>query len=763
MRRPILIMFSVLSMLAAFSGLAFADMSADRPATAELSSEYAMVILDSPPAASYAGGIEDLERTKPVRGRLDPDSPAYQAYVRFLENEHADYRAFLAQNLPNVEIVHEYETVLNGLAVKLNGASLDQLARGPKVRTVASSALYRPAMNVSTGLVGADAVWGQLGGEANAGTGVKVAIIDTGIDLTNRFFDDSGYASVDQIDECYDQDLNPATPDTNNKVIVCRVYASGVAPGAAAELPALFFDHGTHVAGTVAGNANTSGTVADIEVEITGMSGMAPGALLGNYNVFPGFGGGFVAFGGSAFSHDIAQALEDAVLDEMHVVNMSIGGGVQGPHDLLAEAADATVDAGLVVAVAAGNSGPGSGTVESPGSAAKVITAGASTNPHFVGIPVSFTSSESVSDTIGAALGDFDNFVAPEESSGGDTSKGGGNGKGNNGDGSGTTSTSPFQDVPYTVTSPANGCTTISTDLTGQIALIDRGVCTFSTKIRNAEAAGAIGVLVVNNVAGDPVAMGHDGGEFPTIPAAMVGKTEGESMKPSGTTTIDGSNPQEFLTENADIIAGFSSRGPTPFTFLIKPDLTGPGVNVVSSVFEDEFAFFQGTSMATPHVAGAAALILDLVDLDPEVMPNEVKSRLVNSAARVVTDHVTGTEDPGVLARGGGRLDMVEAFNAATFFDPVSVSFGEIIGNKNVSRSLTVEVFGTAGESAEVIYANPHSQLTVAASFDSNGDLVVTLDAGRALPSGNYEGDISVTAADGQTYLLGWWVRFVNR
>ncbi|NIR39889.1 MAG: S8 family serine peptidase, partial [Actinobacteria bacterium] len=93
----------------------------------------------------------------------------------------------------------------------------------------------------------ASEVWGGLGGEADAGSGVKVAIIDTGIDVTSPFFDDAGYDGTAQIDKCPDQDLDTATDNTNNKVIVCRVYASGSA--GENDNPALFFDHGTHVAG----------------------------------------------------------------------------------------------------------------------------------------------------------------------------------------------------------------------------------------------------------------------------------------------------------------------------------------------------------------------------------------------------------------------------------------------------------------------------------------------------------------------------------
>src|SRR5919109_3231855 len=119
----------------------------------------------------------------------------------------------------------------------------------------------------------------------------------------------------------------------------------------------------------------------------------------------------------------------------------------------------------------------------------------------------------------------------------------------------------------------------------------------------------------------------------PTISAVMVGKTEGNALKPSGTAAVDGTTVTEFITTNADIIAGFSSRGPAPFTALIKPDVTAPGVNVYSSVFnesnftEKAFAMFQGTSMATPHLTGTAAL---LRQRHPGWSPEDVKSAIVN-------------------------------------------------------------------------------------------------------------------------------------
>ena len=215
------------------------------------------------------------------------------------------------------------------------------------------------------------------------------------------------------------------------------------------------------------------------------------------------------------------MAVEAAVRDGMDVLNLSLG-GTPTPNDPLVDAVNNAVDGGVVVAIAAGNSGPVAGTIQSPGIADKVITVGASTNPHFVGIPVTVPGLG----TFGAALGQFNNFGQVSAS--------------------------------YATTSPTNGCTAISGDFTGQIALIARGVCTFSTKIRNAQNAGAMGVLVYNNVAGDPTAMGRDGTpNQPTVPAAMVSLNNGMAMAGASTKTvsIDGTAQQEFFTDgpSADI------------------------------------------------------------------------------------------------------------------------------------------------------------------------------------------------------------------
>jgi minor extracellular serine protease Vpr len=709
LKKGVLFALAAVAVVGVLGASASAGDFTESVAANQTQSEYLIVTLKDPASARYAGGISGLERTKPQRGqKLNTRSRPVQAYTRYLGKGHQTYRDYLASNAANAQVVREYFHVLNGFALKLNGTRPETAAAGPGVGNAEFSWLYRPTMTVSTDLIDADVVWPSAGGRANAGSGINIGIIDTGIREDHPAFG------------C-------------KTAIAHDVFASGEAlpPGAA---KTIVFTHGTHVAGTAAGcildlSGPEDGPTSGI------WSGVAPGASLHDYNVFPGFGAGFRAFDGSAFSHDIAAALEKAVADGMDVVNMSIGGDVQGPHDALAEATDATADAGVVPAVAAGNEGPGDSTISSPGSAPGALTAGASTNPHFVGVPATVVGKG----TFGAALGDFANFV-------------------------------PAITAAYTVTTPANGCTAISTALAGKIALIDRGVCTFSTKIRNAQAAGAVGALIVNNVAGDPTAMAQDGtANQPTIPAAMLGKNEGNSIKPSGTVTVDGTTPAEFITANADIIAGFSSRGPTPFTFLIKPDVTAPGVNVYSSVFDEAepselgFAYFQGTSMATPHVAGSAALLLDL---HPGWSPADVKSALAQTAKRPVFDHINGTNPTGVLVRGGGRIDLDAATATPLTISPASASFGKFTGNKvaNATLSLAVSNVSSSGQTCSAAVTGPAivSVSPTAFSVATGGmtTLTLTLDGGKASASGSDDrsGDVELTCGS-TTLRVPWFVR----
>jgi minor extracellular serine protease Vpr len=692
-------MLRKLLVLVALVALAIPAGTLAAPEQATSATGYAIVTLADAPLATYEGGTNGLERTKPVRGRLDPTSPAYRAYERFLANERASFRAHLAQRLPQAQVVAEYDTVLNGLAIKLNGASLKALANHPKVKAVDGSWLYRPTMNVSVDVINAAALWNGPAGRAGAGAGIDIGIIDTGIRDDHPFF------------ACKADDITH------------QVYAAGVA-GTGQDI---VFNHGTHVAGTAAGCVTDLASVDPAGPVQGTISGVAPGANLHDYNVFPGYGGGFVAFGGSAFSHDIALAVEDAVNDGMEVINLSLGGSIQGPHDFLAEAIDAAAAAGVVPAVAASNDGPNAGTIGSPGNAFGALTAGATTNPHYVGVDVITPFGN-----FGAAVGDFDPFAE-----------------------------TPVADAPFVAWggSPDTACAGSSPagDVTGAVVLIARGVCAFSEKVASAAAAGAIGVVVYNSVGGDPIAMGGTG----EIPAVMVSQADGATIKAGlpSTVTIDGNNPVEVTTTNADIMAGFSSRGPSNFTDNIKPDVTAPGVNIYSSVFDEAtgalgWAMFQGTSMATPHVAGAAALLL--AD-NGALSPADVKSLLGNNAERQVWADVVGGTLAGVMDRGGGRIDLARASAATATFDPMSLSFGISNGNRPVNETISVTVRNLSGTDKTLAISGWTAVLSGPASVlvPAGGTQTFEVHLSTRGPAAA-EGDLTVT--DGtETFLIPYW------
>jgi minor extracellular serine protease Vpr len=597
--------------------------------------------------------------TQPGAGKkIDFKNNAVRSYRAQLAAGRNEFRRWLRTNAPRARITGQYDISLNAVAVQLNGTPLGTIARAPMVERAEYNVLYHPNLSESYKIINASDAWTAAGGRATAGAGVKIGIIDTGIDETHPFFDPTGFSFPPGFPKCDALNSDSGTPDedcryVSEKVIVAKVfYNKARQQGLDAQA---IQDHGSHVAGDAAGVTGQTAVVNSVSID--DMSGIAPGAWLGNYNVFPGD----VV---SARSEDILNAVEAAVEDGMDVLNLSLGGTFHGNQDLLALGLDNAVDAGLVVAVAAGNSGPGQRTLESPGRARKVITVGASTNQHFVGQP--FTYPAGGGTTIGAAVGEFP----------------------------------PLPEASFDLfDTHSTSCGSVDPAASGKLAIIDRGGCTFSTKVRNAIAAGAVGVLVINNVAGDPTAMAKDGLGGDDLPAVMIGKNEGADLRASGATTASAEATfQEFITPNADILAGFSSQGPTLVDFAVKPDLTSVGVNVLSSITcvgkgpdcPDDgsgWAFFSGTSMSTPHIAGSAAVLLDL---NPSWSPAQIKSALVNRADLVVKDAVTGTHDVGPTAQGGGRENLSVAADATTWMDPVSASFGRVTVGHPTSVTITL-------------------------------------------------------------------------
>jgi len=671
----------------------------------------AIVQLNGDPLSTYV-------KTKPPAGKkIDFSSNTVKSYRAQLSALRNDFKQWLKANAPAANVTGQLDIALNAVAVQLNGTPLSVIRSAPQVKSADYEAYYTPqaSLDPDLPLISAFAAWGGEGNGANAGKiagtlndRVKVGVIDTGIDVTHPCFNDAGFPAT--------QKQGPPAL-TNNKVIVAKVFYNKA--NNQGLTPAPVQEHGTHVSGTIAcdyGLTNSTTSVDGVTVPY-GVLGVAPGAQLGNYNVFPGDVS-------NARSEDILDALEAAYTDGMDIINMSLGGNSHGVQDLLTNAVNDLDQAGMISAIAAGNSGPGHFTVESPGSAARGLTAGAFTVGHFIGAPVTAGGT-----TYGAAAGDFAKVTSDLTANLGAVSGTGANGL-------------------------STACSALPAgSLSGKIALISRGTCTFSAKIRNAQAAGAVAVLVGNNVGGGPIAMGQDGTpNQPTAPAYMLSLADAGAVKASdGNPVTIGATLTYFQNAaNSNIMAGFSSQGPTDVDFRVKPDVVSPGVNVLSSIprsfcggSADCWAFFQGTSMATPHLAGSAAVILGQ---HPTWSAAQVRSAIVNTADEGVIKNSNGsTVSTDVNLIGAGRDDVNSATHAAVALDPVSLSFGSVPSGSGQTRTATISLSSLNGPAATAVTVTGQTGGNVSFSASLSGSTItVTMTAAHGAAPGDRQGILRV-------------------
>jgi subtilisin family serine protease len=671
---------------------------------------YALVQLLGEPLATEA-------KTRPAKGKkIDFNNSATKSYRAKLSALRNDYKAWLRANVPQARISGEFDVSLNAVAVRLEGATLAQVAAAPMVRTAQLQGLYYPnATDPDLQIIQAVDAWAAAGGSSTAGANVKVAIVDSGIDTGHPCFDDTGYA----------QQIKLGDPRfTNNKVIAARVFNNKTP--SRGYTPEAIDSHGTHVAGTVACNFETPTAVDGVTLPYK-MSGVAPKALLGNYNVFPGGVG-------NARSEDILNALEAAYTDGFDVANMSLGGDASGIQDLLTVAVDNLDLANMVVAISNGNEGPGYRTVGSPGSAARGLTAGASAVGHEIVHQIMVGSN-----TIFGVKGEF---------------------------GAGPV-TAPLRVVadaasPFNALSLACSPFASNTSVQGSIALISRGVCDFTVKMRNVQNAGGVGAIVLNREPGAFVMGGNGEPNQPTIPGFMVDPAlYGAVLKAADGQSVTLPQLGTYQTTGGnDVIADFTSWGPTDVDFRVKPDVMAPGVNVVSSIPRSYcggapcFAFFNGTSMASPHLAGSAAIVRQQ---HPEWTAAQVRSAIVNTADRGVVRSLDGAslvKDANKV--GTGRENLAKAVAATVALEPVSLSFGSVPSGSGqamqamvtltnvTSASQTFSLTVVEGMGSGVTFSGPSGAVTLGAGESQT--VTVSMAAARGAGTGHKQAVLQVSA-----------------
>jgi minor extracellular serine protease Vpr len=704
-------------------------------------------------SAPMLAGVRGAVRRNAIAGaRARAADPEMERSRTALRNEQSALRGKLNAR-GDVRVIGQTELTLNSLIVVTGDEGLAALRQLPEVDEVYPSVMYHKTMDAALQLVRAEEAWNaRTGGEALAGAGVKIAVIDTGMDINHPMLQDATLSappgfpkfaqSADSI--CVSDDRQY----TNSKVIVARNYVR-LLPTRDPNCDAMDRDgHGTF-SSTVAAGRRVAAPAASI-------AGVAPAAFLGSYKVF-----GTPGANNSASLAAVLAALEDAVRDGMDVVNLSLGADIGLPPsaDPLALAVKTAVNAGVVVVAAAGNEGTGSGTISSPGIAPEAITVGASTNSRALALQLEIAATSVVPpilQRVSATPATGVSISAP-------------------------LGPSAIRDVT-SLGLDSTACTAVSTGgLRGAVALIERGGCSFQTKITNSFTSGAVAVILFNNQTNQP-AIGFTPGTATQIPSVMIGNSEGRALRAflqstAGEVSVRVGTVQQSFPAEANRVATFSSVGPNP-DFALKPDLSAPGVNIYAGTQRNfaageqfdasGFGISQGTSVSAPMVAGAAAIIRQLW---PQFTPAQVKSALVQTAADRLLARGDGVS--GVMAGGNGLLDLQAAVTAPAVIVPSSISLGVNAPGAPLSRTavLTITNAGSASDTFTIeSVAVPQSSAAtvsitpanVSVAVGESRSVSVTLGV-LASTSGIVEGRVEVRSqSTGQALTVPYWGSFMR-
>ncbi|MBK8985625.1 MAG: S8 family serine peptidase [Chloroflexi bacterium] len=645
----------------------FVQMAGYVPAAlADIVTSDALMIIEfeqAPLAAYYAA--------EKANGRT-PAPTALQSYEQSLKSA----QTAVAPQIESLgaTIISNYTAVYNGIQVLTPLNKLNELRALPGVKAIHRAPTHEPTLSASVPLIGAPDVWEDLG---YAGEGITIAIIDTGIDYTHAVFGGSGdpadFASNDP--DFIESFSFPTAKVIGGYDFAGTTYNADDTSPSYQPIPNPDPDpldeggHGTHVASIAAGNA--AGDVSD---------GVAPAAKLVALKVF----------GASGSTSLVIDALEWATHNYMlfgwpQVINMSLGSnfGTDNVDDPSVAGTENAVAAGIVVVASAGNAGNNSYITGSPATADKAISVAASTSGFVTGPAINISGTTYITQTnIIYTPASFDNDTGHYI----------------------TTTAAPLAYVGNLAGATNNQlCSTagIAPDaLDGQIALIQRGTCAFSDKVNNAASLGAVGTIIYNNTAG---AFGGIGVPV-LIPAAFIQMQDGMNLVPADGEIVVVNGKEDVVTvpdpyTPADFIASFSSRGPRGYDSALKPEITAPGVGIFAADMGSGGGgtSLSGTSMAAPHVAGVAAL---MVQANPDWTPEQIKAAMMNTAVPLA-------DNTPIPRTGSGRVDAYRAVDTDVFAigndDLVSLSWGVPMSrNDAVTRVSNVTLYNE-GDS-EVTY-----------------------------------------------------------
>ena len=734
----------------------------------DMTDTWYIVEFDAPALAIYAKSAGSRLGALTADGRLDIQALGSQRYIDHLKADQARFHAELARVIPEAVVAYDYQIVLNAVAVKLPDSNLKTLAAIKEmqgVKRVSPQRIYTAEMDYSLPLINAPEVWSQVGGRDNAGAGIKVAIIDSGIDPDHALFDGTGWSYPAEGTWPKGYCMVDAT-FCNGKIISTHYYTPTlVVNDAEVNTPQDIHGHGTHVGGTAVGNVVT----ATYGTGETAISGVTPGAWIMAYKGLFQNTAGTSSTGSNIM---LAAAIEDAITEGADIVSCSWGSAEWEYDDPLTAAYEAAVDAGIVVVFSTGNSGPAHNTTGSPTSP-KFIEVGASTTVRAYYNQLSVTAPEPVTGILqnfaATEMSDIDPSVIP------------------------TTAIGPLPYLPTGLTGElltevtetvgslivptvTVGITETAPYVDGWIAVIPRGTSSFSDKVANARVHGAVAAVIYlppGSAYSDDDWKGGFTLNGEALYTVITGKEWGgglvEWWKDHGDAARlrIGYPISPFESEVEDVIADFSSRGPN-LRLAICPDLVAPGVNILSGNPVGGYYTKGGTSQAAPHVAGAAALLLSQ---HSEWTPAQVKSALMSTASQTILDLDQATVANG-MTQGSGRLDVNAAMQPGVTFDKPSHSFGMVEKGTTVETVITAMSVSEGEETYSVsvqesITDTGHVTVTVSPTSlvippQDNGTLnhvfTITVQTDAGAMSQDIEGNIVLSGTTHMAH-IPYWVR----